>query len=329
MDKRRFLKLLRKYLNGKVTPEEEQFIISYYNLFESDPDILALMGIEERNRLKDEIYNAVLQRIAASETDEIKIRPLYPRISFVAAACILFMVFMGIVFFARLHFSTRQIDTTYVNRTFENQTIHLQDGSMILLSPKGKISYPLSFANLSERVVNLEGEAFFDIKPDSDKPFIVTAGEIKTRVLGTSFNIQALRQEKDITVTVLRGKVKVDGDKGKTLGLLTKSQQITYNTYTHQSVKRIVDTLQYVHWKSPYIVFENASLREAGQVLEKQYDVRIILDDQGLQSKRFTTIFKKNESLDQVLKSLCEFHSAVYKYDQSKGAIHITNKPTK
>ena len=327
MDKGSFIKLLRKYVKGKATPEEQQFIISYYNLFEADPDILALMSIEEKDQLKEEIYNAVLRRIAASETDDIKIRPLYPRISFAAAACILFMVFIGSVFYARLHFSNKQIDTTYVNRTFENQTIHLQDGSTILLSPKSKVSYPLSFQNLSERVVQLEGEAFFDIKPDPSKPFIVTAGKLKTRVLGTSFNIHAFRDKRDITVTVLRGKVKVDGNNNTTLGLLTKSQQITYDTHTAKSVKRTVDTLQYVNWKSPFIHFDNVSLKEARPVLEKQYDVKIIVDE-GLRSKRFTTTFQKSESLDQVLKSLCEFYSAVYKYDQSKGAILISQKPT-
>jgi transmembrane sensor len=329
MDKGSFIKLLRKYVRGKATSEEQQFIVSYYNLFESDLDVLALMSLEQKDQLKQEIFDAILQRIAASETDDIKIRLLYPRMSFAAAACILFMVFIGGVFFARLHLSSEQIDTTYVNRTFENQTIHLQDGSTILLSPKGKISYPLSFANLSERAVQLEGEAFFDIKPDSSKPFTVTTGKLKTHVLGTSFNIQALREQRDITVTVLRGKVKVDGDKNKTVGLLTKSQQITYDTHTDRSVKKTVDTLQYVNWKSPYILFKNASLREARLVLEKQYDVKIILEDEGLRSKRFTTTFKKSESLDQVLKSLCEFHSAIYKYDQSKGAIRITQKSIK
>ena len=327
MNKASFLKLLKKYINGKAAPEEQQFIISYYNLFENDPDVLALLGIEKKDQLKDEMYGAIMQNIAAAEIEDNQVKPLYRRIPFAAAAAILLFVGIAGLFFARVKFSNRPNDTTYVNRTTENQLIRLQDGSSVKLSPDSKITYPLSFVNLADREVKLEGEAFFDIKPDPSKPFIVSTRKIKTQVLGTSFNIKALKRERNITITVTRGKVKVSESNNNTLGLLTKSEQISYDTRTFKSVKHTVDTLGFVDWKIPEYLLNDVSLQEAVKVLEKRYQVNFIIKDSRLGSKRFTTTFQKNESLDQVLKSLCEFNSAVYQFDKAKRTIFISRKP--
>ena len=273
------------------------------------------------------MYEAIMQDIIAAEVEDKQVEPLYRRMPFAAAAAILLFVCIAGLFFTRLNSSNPQNDTTYVNRTKENQLIRLQDGSSVKLSPGSKITYPLSFTNLANREVKLEGEAFFDIKPDPSKPFVVSTRKIKTHVLGTSFNIKALNRERNITITVTRGKVKVSESNNNTLCLLTKSEQISYDTRTFKSVKHTVDTLGFVDWKIPEYLLNDVSLQEAVKVLEKRYQVNFIVKDPRLRSKRFTTTFQKNESLDQVLKSLCEFNSAVYQFDKDKRTIFISRKP--
>ena len=212
-----------------------------------------------------------------------------------------------------------------VEQKKENHIIFLPDGSTVILSPESILNYPSSFEAHSKREVFLEGQAFFDIKHNPAKPFIVHTGNIQTRVLGTAFNIKAFKGARDVTVTVKRGKVKVS-DEYKTLGVITPNQQITYNKEKVVADFTTVTNENYLQWKEQDLLFDNLTIAEAAVLLEEKYKVSIKVEGQFISTKRFTTTFKKGDDFEQALKSICVFNDVVYRYNKEKRTVIISSK---
>lgn len=187
--------------------------------------------------------------------------------------------------------------------------IRLPDGSTVLLNEGSKVEYPETFEGTRE--VTLTGEAYFDIKPDAARPFIVHSGKISTTVLGTAFNIKAWPEQKQVTVTVTRGKVKVSDDK-KTLGLITPNQQIVVNTETHLYKQAQVNADKVIAWKQQYLVLDNISIEEAAILIGDKYHVNIILASQALKDCKISATFLDNETLEQVLTVVSGVINATY-----------------
>ena len=221
--------------------------------------------------------------------------------------------------------SKKQINATLLVHQKENRVIFLPDGSKVILSPGSKLNYPSSFDGLKKREVFLDGQAFFDIKHNAFRPFIVHAEKLETIVLGTAFNIKAIHGEKDITVTVKRGKVRVS-DQHKVLGIITPNQQITYNKEKVSSTLKIVNTDSYLDWKDQNLFIDNLTLSEAAKILEDQHKIKVIISDSSIRERRFTASFPKDEKLEQALKSISVFNGVAYTYNKDKSIVIINNK---
>jgi hypothetical protein len=341
MDKNSFLKILHKCRKENITKEEQQFLISYYNLFQNEPDVIEMLGNEKKDEIKNEIQERIRSNISMSEQPYQNIRFINRRFMKLTAAAI-FIGFVVGVFFLFNRFSEKRDTTLSLQRVEpplkrqvtdsvqaqrkENRILFLPDGSTVTLSPGTKLDYPSSFDEMKKREVFLYGEAFFDIKHNTSRPFVVHTGKLETIVLGTAFNIKALSNETDITVTVKRGKVKVT-DQNNTLGVITPNQQIIYNLKKIRSTLKVVDNDSYLDWKEQDLLLDNLTVSEAAKLLEERYNVKIKVSEQSLGSQRFTTTFKKNESFEQVLKSICVFNGIVYDYNREKKTVIISNKP--
>ncbi len=327
MDKSNFEKLLKKHLEGTASKEESDFLISYYDLFESGPDILSEITEDEIIELKNEIKTDIWERIRVSaDTDASKQRPvsvfLNKRIA-LAAALVLMICTVGI-------FYNRPLKQNSVNTNAEgvqyqeHRLLRLPDGSTVIISAGSKLDYPSTFEGLAKREVYLEGQAYFDIKHNPEKPFIIHTGKLKTTVLGTAFDIKAWPDD-EVVVTVTRGKVKVS-DQEKNFGTIIPDQQITYKNGEAEIVKKKVSTNEYLSWKEQDLLLDNVTVGEAAELLEERFKVIILIKDEQIRTNRFTTTFQKGETLEDVLKSICEFNGAVYQYDKDKSAVLISLK---
>jgi ferric-dicitrate binding protein FerR (iron transport regulator) len=207
--------------------------------------------------------------------------------------------------------------------TNTNRVFFLADGSSVILSAGSRLNYPSSFDGMSKREVYLEGQAFFDIQHNESKPFIVHTGDVTTTVLGTAFNIKAIPGEPNITVTVNRGKVKVE-NKHTTLGIITPRQQITFDKQKTTTNMQLVKSDSYMEWKDETLLFDNLTIAEAAKLLEQKFNAKIEISDQSLSSQRFTASFPKNESLEEALNSICVFNRVHYNYNDDKSLITIT-----
>ncbi len=195
------------------------------------------------------------------------------------------------------------------------QFVILPDGSRVLMNANSILSYfPESFDGAS-REVKLSGEAFFDIVSNPDKPFLVKSGDVITRVLGTSFNVN-MQQDK-VVVTVTRGLVEV-GKEDRVYAKIKPDQQITVHTENEQFNTISVHATKEIAWKDNYLVVDNTDLEMAGTMIGEHYGVQLIFTNKDVLKCRMTASFLNNEDLTTVLNVLSQVIGATYKREGNK-----------
>ncbi|MBA4057892.1 MAG: hypothetical protein C0490_24460, partial [Marivirga sp.] len=176
--------------------------------------------------------------------------------------------------------------------------IVLPDSSTVTLNKNTTLKYPAKFSS-NKREVILEGEAFFEIKKDSSRPFIVHTGELTTKVLGTSFNIQTLPGT--ITVAVSTGKVMVtEGNSNK---VLLPEEKVTYSVKNKTLIKERADLESVLAWNSQELIFHDTPLSDVAILLENKYHLTITFEKETLKKCLITGKFK-NHSLNKILEAI-------------------------
>ncbi len=324
MEKEYFIELLHKYLRGQSTIEEDALLTSYYNLFQAEPDVMAIMSLQQKEKLKAAIFAGINENISHRRKLPASIRSIVLKWS--AAAALL--IIAGLSLFYLLQPATLIIKPAIVAKAgkIQHHLFYLPDGSMVILSHGSKLQLAPGFETSSTRDIYLEGEAFFDISHEASRPFIVHTQSVSTTVLGTAFNVKAMGTDQRVLVTVSRGKVRVS-EKNKTLDLLTPDQQIVVDKASGRAVKAHVKAIDFLQWKDQEdLVLDNVTFREAARLLEDRFGVSISFADKTLENDRFTTVLLKKEKLEQVIKSICEFNGASWAYNKNKSALLISNK---
>jgi len=245
-----------------------------------------------------------------------KEEPVKRKISYfnLAVAASLFLVTASNMYFFR-HKETIAENpfTEIVNPNGQQSSLILPDSSIVYLNAGSKLKYPKHF-NAAKRVVQLEGEAFFDVRHKSRQPFIIRTGKVSTTVLGTSFNIKAFPLENQVAVTVKTGKVGVvfqqQGHSAVT-SFLYPDQQLQIDTKKNEIHQNEINAAAICDWRNYKMAFYNASFSEITSTLERTYKLHIELEDKGLESLKLTTSFYKN-SVDQMMKTLAELSGSHY-----------------
>lgn len=174
----------------------------------------------------------------------------------------------------------------------------LPDGSRVWLNAESSLSYPGSFGGRERREVTLQGEAYFEVAPDSLHPFVVETAALQTQVLGTSFNVRAYSPE-DTRVTLLRGSVKVsDRHRGE---LLLRSGEGTDCSLDRKTVDDAEDCRA---WTDGRFAFDDAPLVEIMRELGRWYNVDIVFTDREVMQERLHFRADRRDSLEQVLELL-------------------------
>ncbi|HNX55063.1 MAG TPA: FecR domain-containing protein [Prolixibacteraceae bacterium] len=240
-----------------------------------------------------------------SKQNDRGIRKLFEGSAFRAIAA----VFVGLMLVVSGYFVAHKsnIGDSFVEVKSTDKVVNmigLPDGTFVSLNTNTRITYPKKFVgNLRE--VSIEGEAFFEVKPDKNKPFVIHAGKAQIKVLGTSFCVNAYPEAKQVEVIVQTGKVQVlnkaaepaqtnelilvPGDKG-TLVYASNSLQKTSN-----------QDVNFIAWKTRNLIFKATSLNEVIRNLEKVYNVKISLADPRLNDLLLTAQFN-DYPLDFILK---------------------------
>jgi len=202
----------------------------------------------------------------------------------------------------------------------QKMKVVLADGSQIWANSGSELKYPKIF-NGKTREVYLSGEAYFDIRHDASRPFIIHTGKVITTVLGTAFNIKEDNVLHTVVVTVTRGKVSV-ANGSQSLGVITRNQQISFNTMDNKSVQTNVIAKQAIAWQETDIHFDDITFADAAAQLQQRFNVKISFANEKVKNCRFTGTALKAEKLDDILKVICAFNNATYQ-TKTDGSIII------
>jgi transmembrane sensor len=285
------------------SPENKELLQQIQDIYEKDRQL----AVTEKYRHydTDAAFSKFLKDIAAEKRSAKKIsRSLWIRTA--AAACILVVVGIGLLY---MNPAIRQHAALQPNSKGEEKInwkhyqakvghvmhITLADGSTVRLSPGSILKYPGSFGDRERRVL-LEGEAYFEVTKDSLRPFIVQAPRLSTRVLGTSFNIEAYKDMVFTKITLLTGKIAVSRNEegpgpDSILAVLEPDESIIIsNEDTTFSVSRVKPGNTKAI-KEGKLVFDGTNMKDIAYKIGLHYDVRVHIEDPSIETMIFTGTF--------------------------------------
>ncbi|MDQ2658631.1 MAG: DUF4974 domain-containing protein [Bacteroidota bacterium] len=319
MTKEEFEALIHRYLAGKASESEEQMIDDFFAAQERKRPI-------ETSSFSESMWTSVESRIQ-DDLSLVEVEAARPsagskRRLWVTAFFMVILVTGGLYAYLDGSWSKEEapkwvsLDVPYGQKSL----VTLADGTRIYLNGGSFIRYPEVFRP-EKREVKLSGEAFFEVTPDPNRPFVVTSGDVTTQVLGTSFNVQAFPNQQ-VSVTVATGKVQVEveipeGDIGSAdvqrRVILTPRDQATYKPGEQGFTVREVDLERYLAWKDNTLLFEDASLEEVARLLERWYNVTIVFDNELIKTCRINGKYK-DQSLERVLQSIEYMYHVTFEF---------------
>jgi ferric-dicitrate binding protein FerR (iron transport regulator) len=325
MNRRNFDILLDKYLTDTCTPDEKKAVEQWYALLDN-PDLRLTEDVQV-------LKNVLWSKIEKNIQPQTPIVPIWrkPIFIYMAAASVLLLVSICLYIFGSKEI-TKFENTFIADNSFIKQkntsdkviSLILEDSSKVDLQPNAEISYPKHFET-DKREVTLTGEAFFSITKNPTRPFLVYAKGTITKVLGTSFTVQALEKDKKVTVLVKTGKVSVytaasssnkqsDTDPETQGIVLTPNQKAVFDLKTDNIQKEIVEkpSILIPLSKTEDFTFSDAPVTDIFENMEKVYGIDLIYDEELLKNCTLTTSLTDVPMFDK-LKIICSAIGAKYK----------------
>jgi transmembrane sensor len=237
-----------------------------------------------------------------SNKRETPVRPLSPPGLFnfwmrVAASFVVLAITGGLIYSL-----LSNGEDTFLTTTHTTFRATLPDGSVVVMNRNSELRYADDFGE-KNRTIHLKGEAYFDVKPDAAKTFIINAGKAQVEVLGTSFTVTAYDSLADIRVVVETGKVKLSIPELKKEIRLTPGEKGTYVSEAKSVTSTQNDDANYQSWNTMKIVFIDAGLRSVVETLNRTYHSNIVLSAAVSDTCALTVTFNQ-QSLESVLKVL-------------------------
>jgi ferric-dicitrate binding protein FerR (iron transport regulator) len=318
MTQQEFNDLSKRYLEGKTTDEEENQLMEWFNAQPKQPN--TNLSPTQKNGLEKRMWQHIHSQIKP-ESGRIFVRLAW--LSGIAACLVL-----GFMWFSNIQSSEKektallpareQVGIEVKNTTQLEQKVKLEDGTVVLLKQNSSIVYDKTF-NQAKREVYLKGEAFFHVKRNVTKPFVVHTGELTTEVLGTSFRIKHHENANTIEVAVSTGKVSVYAEKSNRNSerngvILTPNQRVVFDVVSKNMIPGIVDTpvpIVVNEEVSPQLIFKEASLEQVLDALSKLYGIEFVIANPNAKDCRITADLNGLSMFTQ-LELICKSIDATY-----------------
>ncbi|MDE5554895.1 MAG: FecR domain-containing protein [Muribaculaceae bacterium] len=233
------------------------------------------------------------------------------------AAMIAVVVTIGVTLFMR-----PDVKTISVYALSSCEKVVLPDSTVVYLNRNSVLSYPETFASRS-REVTLDGEAFFEVKKDSEHPFVVTGQYLSVEVTGTKFDFVS-RDHEDSSVSLLEGGVEVSPVNRNEGVLLVPGQRVSYSIESGKLSVTETNAAIDAAWHDRIIPFENANIGQICDILVQLYDTPIEVSPGVDPVKTYSGATVYYEKLDSTLKHLC--HTIPVEFSERDGHIVISPK---
>ena len=146
----------------------------------------------------------------------------------------------------------------------------------------------------------MNGEAYFEVKHNATKPFLVHSGNVTTQVLGTSFNIKFYKELACLQVFVNSGKVEVH-DQQHTLGMYTPRQQVTYNKLDESFTRQSLNDDHSLSWMHDELILDDVSFKEVAIYLQNRYNVNFKYGSKKLTQQHYSVRFSNKLTINEVI----------------------------
>lgn len=238
---------------------------------------------------------------------------------YAAAAMLTGIVAISCWLFLRNTTSTDNITYQHVEApTGERRLVRLPDGSTITLYPGSSLDIPGSYDQVDRRIL-VNGRAFFEVAPDAQKPFYVTAAQLVTRVLGTSFEVNTGYGSNQVAITLLDGAISISHGE-KELARLQPQQQFTFDTTNADFEIKRISAAQVTAWTKGMLIYDQVRLDSICKDLERWYGISILIDNPQLVKKRIT-ISLKQQPVNEMLRILSE--TSGFRYTMKQRNVNI------
>ncbi|SMD17800.1 FecR family protein [Pedobacter nyackensis] len=292
--------IFKLYLNQRSAPEQEAMLFAYINKHENTQDLFQ----EEIDKVWDEeIDEPAVERITINKNRTIRMWIKYAACLFLVCG---FVLSWHMIQQRQEYSQPSAVEITKTTRRGEKLKLLLPDSSVVYLNAMSKLSFPKRFEPGKKREIKLEGEAFFEVKHDSNRPFIVHSGALQTRVLGTSFNINAYADNKTYSVSVRTGKVgvsEVNKSGQKQLSLLLPGKHLVYNLASKKYTIATRRATEFNSWTTNRFIFKNETLGNILASLKRSYPVDFKINNTKLLSCRFNATFT-NRNIKEIADQL-------------------------
>lgn len=281
--------LMQKYLDGTITKGEERLLERF------DANLLS------KNQAWVSQTDGTSKKPSLGKASTTNKRKPLTWMAVAASLAILFG--FGHLLYGELDREEEVVPVQELVRTTEwgqKLNLSLSDGTQIRLNSGSSIRYPEKFTGDS-RVVELDGEAYFEVAQDPLRPFIIKLGEVHTTVLGTSFNINSYSGQDQIAVTVASGKVRVASEHKEVH--LGPNEQGQFDRRTQSMTKIKTDISAFLNWKDGIIQFEDTRLTEVSHTLERWFGVQIEFENGNIGNCHITASYD-NVNLEEILESM-------------------------
>lgn len=310
--------LLKKYQAGEGSEVEKQLVEVWYDSFENTvPEEEALPTEEGKGRVK-----ARLQAHLAGSDSEMAtlkkdwLRGFRPWLE-VAAAIVLLIggawwlldrpAEKGTVHAANVVWS---VSTRFTTGPGEQRSCKLPDGSTVTLNANSALDVRKEYGR-EQRTVFLHGEAFFDVKPQTQSPFFVRTDDLLVQVLGTSFNVKAYNHRQKVEVAVSTGKVQISDRAKSQAFLLHKDEGYRYDLLSKQFTKLTGNAN--AAWREGAVTLAQASFSELALSFRDVYGVSLQTKDSVVLHNHYTLKLKYNRNASQTIRIICHMLNKQYR----------------
>ena len=262
-------------------------------------------------------YGRLLSQLQSSDMSSVRsISPLWRWISVAAS--------IALIVISTLYFNHQSDHMTWYEITAvpdAKTKIILPDSSTVWLNANASLHYPRSFDG-DYRKVDISGETFFQVRKD-DKPFVVDLGGIFIKVLGTSFNINADKENGKYIISLIEGKIALYDScmLGEPRKIMLPNDQVVFYIADRSLEVSSVHPEGVTSWITRVFHFNNVELGEIVLELERAFHVKIRIEDDIMRKKTFNAIFENKETLDEIL-AIIQI-SAKYSIKREKGVIYL------
>ena len=308
-------KILQKYVEGSITAEEVETVVDWLDADEKHVKEfmtlhklydISILNQSTKERKKEKVARAVFRRIV---------------IELLKVAAIALILLSGNFLLQKddQMESLPSFQTLYVPAGQRAELI-LPDSTKVWLNANSKLVYPSSFQE-GIRQVELDGEAYFDVRHNRDNPFIVRTKSMDVTVLGTEFNVSAYSGIEEFNIALLRGSVELNSPDRSRKYRMMAGEQVLYRDGKYVSAQ--IGSMDYFKWKEGLLSFSNQPIHVIIEKLRLYYDIKIEVADLPFLKERYSGKFRVKDGIEQVLKVLQLEHKFTYVKDNELNLITI------